>query len=105
MSQANGESFELRVLVQEVVDLPGFVGDHQVGRLVTNDLAEQHEVGDHDLVHSPDRLERVQVVFAGLGLEVARLAEQILGGGVHSLSGRLEHPGDRILRQPVDVEI
>jgi hypothetical protein len=42
---------QLRVLVQEVVDLPGLVSDSAVVRLLADDIVEEHEVGDQDLVH------------------------------------------------------
>ena len=38
---------------------------------------EDHEVGQQDLVHPPQRLEAVQVVLGRLGLDVAGLAGQV----------------------------
>ena len=61
-----GESglLEFRVLVPEVIHLPGFVGHHQVVLAFLERLLEAHEVGDQDLVHPSQRLEGVQVVLA-----------------------------------------
>ena len=52
-----------------------------------------------------DRLERVQVVLAGLVLDVAGLVGQPARRRVHPLAGVLEHRGDRVLREPVDLEV
>ena len=50
-------------------------------------------------------VEGVQVVLAGLRLEVRGLAGQEPAGRMNRLAARLEHAGDRILRQPADLEI
>ena len=47
----------------------------------------------------------VQVVLVRLGLDVARLAGELRAGGVDPLAARLEHLGDRVLREPVDLEV
>ena len=69
-------ALELRVLVQEVVDVPALVGDHEVEVLLGHEVVEDHEVGDQDLVHAPVGLEDVQVVLARLRLHVRRLPGQ-----------------------------
>ena len=51
------------MLVQEVVDVPRLVADHEVVLALLDDLAEHHEVVHEDLVHVAQRLERVQVVL------------------------------------------
>ena len=99
------EPLELGVLVQEVVDVPRLVADHQVVAAVGHHLVEDHEVVDEDLVHPADRLERVQVVLAGLVLDVARLVAQPRRRGVDLLAVLREHPGDRVLREPVDLQL
>ncbi len=91
--------------MQEVVDVPGLVADHQVVVRLLDDLVEDHEVVDQDLVHPADRLEGVQVVLGALVLDVRGLVGQPLRGGVHRLAGGREHPGDRVLREPVDLEV
>ena len=63
---------DLGVLVQVVVELPGLVADPEVVALLAHDVVEHHEVGDQDLVHAPDGLERVEVVFGRLGRDVRR---------------------------------
>ena len=59
-------SFQLGVLVPEVVDVPRLVADHHVVQPFVDDLLEHHEVGDEDLVHAAQRLEAVEVVLTGL---------------------------------------
>jgi hypothetical protein len=71
---------QLRVLVQEVVDVTGLVADHQVVPALGDDVVEDHEVRDEDLVHPADGAERVQVVLAALVLETGRLAGQVRRG-------------------------
>ena len=63
---------QLGVLVQEVVELPRLVADPDVERLLAHEVVEDHEVRAQDLVHPADRLERVQVVLAGLAVDVVR---------------------------------
>ena len=66
---------------------------------------EDHEVGDEDLVHPADRLEGVEVVAGRLGGEVADSeASSALSGWIRS-PRCLEHGRDRVLRQPVDLEV
>src|SRR4029453_12350500 len=72
----------LGVLVQEVAQLPGLVPDPPVVRLLADDVVEDHEVGDQDLVHPPDRLEGVQAVLGRLPLDVGRLVGQPGAGRV-----------------------
>ena len=60
---------------------------------------------DEDLVHPADRLERVQVVLGRLGGDVAdSLASSALIGWIRSPCG-LEDGGDRVLGEPVDLEV
>ena len=66
---------------------------------------EDHEVGDEDLVHPPPRLEAVQVVLSRLRLDVAGLVGQVGAGGMDQLASRLEHLGDWVLRQPLDLKV
>ncbi len=59
-------------------------------------VGEHHEVADQDLVHGPDRLERVQVVLGGLALDVAGLAGQERprpGGSAPSAAPAARSPG------------
>ena len=95
----------LGVLVQVVVELPRLVADPQVVVLLADDVVEDHEVGDEDLVHPPPRLEAVQVVLGRLALDVARLVGEAGAGRVDPLAVRLEHGGDRVLGEPVDLEV
>ena len=71
-------SLQLRILVQEVVDFPGLVPDPDVVLLVADDVVKDHEVRAEDLVHSVDRLERVQVVLAGFELTPQELQIALL---------------------------
>ena len=52
-----------------------------------------------------DRLEAMEVVLGRLGLDVARLVGQRRARRVDALAARLEHRGDGVLREPVDLEI
>ncbi len=99
------EVLALGVLVEEVVDVPRLVADHHVVVLVADDVVEHHEVVDQHLVHLPDGLERVQVVLAGLLLHVGGLAGEERRRGVDALTPFLQHPGDRVLGEPVDLQV
>ena len=96
---------QLRVLVQEVVDLPALVGDPHVVRLHLHEVVEDHEVRDQDLVHPPDRLEHMQIVVGRLRGDVGRLARQAGRRGMDALAAGLEDAGHGILGQPVDLEV
>ena len=91
--------------MQVVVELPRLVADDEVVARLAHDIVEDHEVRAQDLVHAPERVKAVQVVLGRLGLEVARLRGQVLAGGVNRLPLGLEHPRDRILREPVDLQV
>ena len=91
--------------MQVVVELPRFVADPQVVWVLAHDVVEDHEVRQQDLVHPPPRLEAVQVVLRGLGLDVVRLVRKLCARRVDPLSARLEDRGDGMLRKPVDLEI
>ena len=66
---------------------------------------EDHEVRDQDLVHPPDRLEGVQVVLGRLGLDVPRLVREFGTRRVDPLAVGLEHLRDRVLGEPIDLEV
>ena len=68
-------------------------------------VGEHREVVDQRLVHPADRLEGVQIVLAAVALELGVLAEQSSGGGMDPLLPVGQHPGDRMLGQPVDLDI
>jgi hypothetical protein len=59
---------------------------------------EDHEVRQQDLVHPPVGPEHVQVVLAGLGLDVRALVGQPPRRGVHELAPLVEQRGHRVLR-------
>ena len=86
-----GRGLEPGVLVQEVVDLPGLVGDPEVEALVLHDVVEDHEVRAEDLVEPAQHLEGVELVLAGLGVDVSRLGGELGARGVDALAARLEH--------------
>ena len=91
--------------MQEVVELPRLVADPQVVVLGLGHIGEHVEVREQDLVHRAQRLERVQVVLTGLGLDVRRLARQQPRRRVHALAACGEHVGDRVLREPGDLQV
>ena len=94
-----------RVLVEVVVELPRLVADPQVVAVLAHDVVEDHEVGDQDLVHPSPRLEAVKVVLGGLGLDVGRLARQVLARRVDGLALSFEDSRDRVLGKPVDLDV
>ena len=96
---------ELRVLVQEVVDVPCLVADDQVVLAALDRVVEDHEVRDEDLVHAADRLEGVEVVLGRLGRDVRRFRGELGAQRVDPLAAGLEHRRDRRLGQPVDLEV
>ena len=100
-----GGAFLLRVLVQVVVQLPGLIPDPQVVGLVVHHVMEEHVVRDEDLVHATPGLETVQVMLGRLALDVARLVRQMHAGRVDAFAAGLEHFGDGVLGQPVDLEV
>ena len=63
------------------------------------------KLATQDLVHPAQRLEAVQVVLAGLGGDVRGLVGQPSAGRVDALALGVEHGGDRVLGQPVDLEV
>ena len=91
--------------MQVVVELPGLVADPQVVGLVAHDVAEDHEVGQQDLVHPPPGLKDVELVLARLGGDVARLVGQLRARRVDVLAAGLEDARDRVLREPVDLQV
>ena len=95
----------LGVLVEVVVELPRLVSDPEVVLLLADEVVEDHEVREQDLVHPADRLEAVEVVLGGLALDVRRLVGQEGAGRVDPLAASLEHGGDGMLGQPVDLEV
>ena len=93
------------VLVPVLVDVPGFVGDHQVVAALVDGILEDHEVGDQHLVHAAQRLEAVQVVLARFQLDVPRLAGQQRAQRMDALAAGRQQARHRVLRQPVDLEV
>ena len=95
---------QLRVLVQEVVDLPAFVGDPDVEPLLADEVVEDHEVRAEDLVHPSQGLECVQVVVARLAVDVRNLARERRACRMDRLAALPQHGCHRLLREPVDLE-
>ena len=87
-----GRALELRVLVQEVVEVPALVPHPEVVVLALHDVREGHEVGRHDLVHVPQRVLGVQLVVAGPRLEVPALVVEQPAGGVQARAPGLHDP-------------
>ena len=91
--------------MQVVVDVPRLVADDEVVFALFDRVVEDHEVVDEDLVHAADRLEGVQLVLRGLGGDVAGFGRELLAERMDALAMRLEDPGDRILGEPIDLEV
>ena len=94
----------LGVLVQEVIDVPRLVADPEVVGLLSGEVAEDHVVGQQDLVHLADRLEDRERVLARCALNVPGLRRQRGARRVHPLPGRLERGRQRVLGEPIDRE-
>ena len=56
-------------------------------------------------VHAPDGLKRVQVVFAGLSLDMRAFTSQPSARRMDPFVLFGEHLGDRMLRQPVHLQV
>ena len=76
---------QLGVFVPVVIDVPGFIGDHEIVGGFFHRILEDHEILDEDLVHIAKRLEAVQFVFAAFELDMPRLARQPRTQGVDLL--------------------
>ncbi len=96
---------QLRVLVQEVVHIPGLIADPQVVVLGGDQVGEHHEVADQDLIHAPQGLEHVQVVLGALGLYMPRLAGQERRRRVDALAPPGQQLVHGMLGQPVDLQV
>ncbi len=100
-----GRGLALGVLVQEVIDVPRLVADPQIERVFGDDVVEHHEVRAQDLVHPAQRPEGVQLVLAGLPVEMPRLAGQRGARGMDRLAAALEHRRHRGLGEPLDIQV
>lgn len=90
-----------RILVQEIVELPRFVADPQIVRFVAHDVMKHHEVVHQDLIHAPQGLKCVEVVFGRFAFDVLALAGQKAAGRVNALAARLEYCRHRVLCEPI----
>ena len=81
---------QLRVLVQEVVDLPGLVGDPDVERLLADEVVEDHEVRAEDLVEAAQHLERVELVLARFRIDARGLGGELRARRMHRLAAGFE---------------
>ena len=95
--------FQLRVFMPVMIHVPGLVRDDEIVMLLLEHFLEHHEVGDQYFVHAANGLERVQVVFAGLGLDVVGFVGKYFAGRVNSLVIRIEKARHRVLGEPVDL--
>ena len=93
-----GAPLELGVLVQEMIDIPGFVADDQIVVAVADDVVEDVEVVDEDLVHPAQRFEAMQIVLARFGFDVPRFARQQGARGMYGLADVFEDTSHRMLR-------
>src|SRR5215467_12086030 len=68
-----GCPLEIRILVEEVVEIPALVADPEIVALALHHVGEGHEVRREDLVHVPQRVEGVELVIGRPALEVLAL--------------------------------
>src|SRR5215510_4227334 len=64
---------EIRILVEEVVEVPALVADPEIVALALHHVGEGHEVRCEDLVHVPQRIEGVELMIGRPALEVLAL--------------------------------
>ncbi len=69
----------------EMVDIPGFIGNHQIVMLLFYHFLQQHKVGDQDFIHSTQRLKRVQIVFSGFAFQVQGFIDEKIAGRMNRL--------------------
>src|SRR5690349_4878814 len=100
-----GGSLEIRVLVEEVVEVPALVADPQIVAVALDHVGQGHEVRGHDLVHVPERVERVQLVIGGPALEVRGLVLEQARGRVHPLPPVPDHAVGGIAGEEVDHHV
>ena len=96
---------QLRMLMPEMIHIPGFISDHQIVFLLFQNLLEDHEIGDQDFIHISDRLESIQIMFAGLRLNMVGFVGQQGRGGMQGFVRGIQKPGHRILGQPIHLNI
>ena len=100
-----GRPLEIGILVEEVVEVPPLVADPQVVALALDHVGEGHEVRGHDLVHVPQRVERVELVIGGPALEVPGLVLEQARGRVQALAPVLDDAVGRIAGEEVDDDV
>src|ERR1700733_7050080 len=61
---------QFRMFMPEMIDVPGFVSDDEIVVAVLDGVLENHEVRDQHFVHSSQRLEGVQIMFARFQYDV-----------------------------------
>ena len=88
-----------------MVDVPSLVADDDVVVLLTYGVVEDHEVVYQNLVHAPNRFERMEIVFGTLAFDVGRLVRQERARGVHRLSPRTQNARHGMLREPFDLQV
>ena len=91
--------------MEVVVDIPALVRYPQVVVVVFHGVMEDHEVRQQDLVHPSPGLKQRQIVLDALALDVARFPGEVDAHGVESLAAPLQHLGDRVLGEPVNLKI
>ncbi len=96
-----GRLLHVGIFVQVIVQIPAFVAHPQIVVARLHDVGKHHEVGGHDLVHVPQRVERVQLVIGRPALEVPALVEQQAGGRVQPLAEMLHHAGGGIAGEKI----
>src|ERR1022692_89196 len=65
------------ILMQVVVELPGFVANPQVVLVLLGNVTEHHEIGQQYLVHPAPGLEAMQVVVGTLPLKMTGLTGEL----------------------------
>src|SRR5882724_1804744 len=93
------------MVVPEVVDVPGFVGNHEIIPALLYGILEDHEIGDQHLVHAAECVKAVQIMLAGLQLDVSRLAGKPRTERMDALTAGQEQARHGVLRQPINLQV
>ena len=105
ISQPNiGGAFFLGIFMQKVVQLPRFVTDPEIVRLLSDDIVKDHEIGQEDLIHPPIGLKGMHRVLAGLRFDVLGFVRQQCARRMDVLAMRSKHLGHWMLREPGNLQ-
>ena len=104
VSQQNGGSFQLRVLVQEVIELPRLITDPEVVALVATTSWNSMKFATRISSMRRSAWKQCRSCSADSDSMWLDSLARCRARRMDALALRLEDPGDRILGEPVDLE-